>query len=100
MNQLVMLCLCAVLGQLLLMSQAALGADQLVQAKEGALLYSEDGRRLGTVYKVGEDGSVKLIFNNKVVLIPASSLSEAKGKLTTTLTKTDVYGLTQQSASP
>jgi hypothetical protein len=99
MNQLVMLCLCAVLGQLLLMSQAAVGADQVVQAKEGTLLYSQDGRRLGTVYKVGEDGSVKLIFNNKLVVIPASTLADAKGKLTTTLTKTDVYGLAQQSAS-
>jgi hypothetical protein len=96
MKNLVMLCMWAVVAQVPLMSTAALAANEVTQAKEGSLLYSEDGHRLGTVYKVGEDGSVKLIFNDKMVVIPANTLSEAKGKLTTTLTKTDVYGLTQR----
>ena len=99
MKKLLMLCLCAVVAQAPLMSTAAFAADQVVQAKEGSLLYSEDGRRIGTVYKVSDDGSVKVIYNDKLVVIPASTLSDVKGKLTTTLTKSEVYGLTRQSVS-
>lgn len=96
MKKLIMFCLCAVAAPMPLISHAAWAADQATQVKEGSMLYSEDGRRLGAVYKVGDDGSVKVIYNNKVVVIPASTLSDVNGKLTTTLTKSDVYGLTKQ----
>jgi hypothetical protein len=99
MKKLVMLCLIAGAAQVPLMSAAALAADQAAQVKQGSLLYSEDGHRLGTVYKVGEDGSVKLIYDSRLVVIPASTLSDVNGKLTTTLTKSDVHGLTQQATS-
>ena len=99
MKRLLMLCLLgAAVAQMPLVVSTAFAADQLVQAKEGSMLYSEDGRRLGAVYKVSDDGSVKVIYNNKMVVIPASTLTDVKGKLTTTLTKSEVYGLTQQSA--
>ena len=100
MNRLVMLCLIAgATAQVPLMSVAAIAADQVAQAKEGSALYSEDGRWLGQVYKVGEDGSVKLIFDGKVVIIPANTLRQVEGKLTTKLTKSDVYGLSRQTKS-
>ncbi len=63
-------------------------------AVQGTALYSEDGHRLGTVYKVGDDGSAKLILEGKLVTIPAGSLSDVGGKLTTTLTKSQVYRIT------
>jgi hypothetical protein len=98
MKKVIMFCLWAVAAQTPLMSSAVFAADQAVAAKEGSLLYSEDGRRLGSVYKVGADGSVKLIYNSKMVIIPANTLSAANGKLTTTLSKDDVYGLTLKSS--
>ncbi|SRR5260370_25402393 len=99
MKRLVMLCLIAGAAQVPLMSVAAIAANQAAHAKEGWALYSEDGRWLGQVYKVGEDGSVKLILADKMVVIPASTLREVKGKLTTKLTKSDVYGLPRQTKS-
>jgi hypothetical protein len=72
------------------MSQNAPVAATAVQ---GTMLYSEDGHRLGAVYKVGEDGAAKVILDGKLVTIPASSLSEAGGKLTTTLTKSQVLDM-------
>jgi hypothetical protein len=93
MKNLAMLCLCAVVAQLPLLSSLQ-AAERSVQAAAGSLLYSEDGRRLGAVYKVNENGSVKLIYNNKIVVIPANMLSEVNGKLTTSLTKDDIRGMT------
>jgi len=69
------------------------------EAVEGKLLFSEDGHRLGAVYKVETAGAVELIFNHKLVTIPADTLSDVQGKLTTTLTKREVYDLTQPAAS-
>jgi len=63
---------------------------------EGALLFSEDGHRLGAVYKVTDDGSAELIYEGKLVSIPAGTLSDVNGKLTTQLTKMQVYDLTKQ----
>ena len=71
MKRLVMLCLIASAALVSLLSGAAIAANQPAHAKEGWALYSKDGRWLGTVSKVGEDGSVKLIFNDKLVVIPA-----------------------------
>jgi len=62
-------------------------------AVEGTLLFSEDGHQLGPVYKVAEDGAAKLIVEGRMVTVPANTLSDAGGKLTTTLTKRQVYGL-------
>jgi hypothetical protein len=67
-------------------------------AAEGTTLFSEDGHRLGIVYKVADDGSAKLIFDGKLVTIPASTLTDVSGKLTTTtLNGRQVYGLTRES---
>jgi hypothetical protein len=80
-----------------LMPTASLAATTTVStAVEGKLLYSEDGHRLGAVYKVADDGSAELIFNRKLVTIPADTLSDVSGKLTTSLTRREVYDLTQQ----
>ena len=64
--------------------------------EKGPALYSEDGHRLGTIYTVGDDGSAKLILDGKMVTIPASTLSDVGGKLTTTLTKEQVHDLRLQ----
>jgi hypothetical protein len=99
MKRLIMLCLIAGAAQVPLMSVAAIAANQVVHAREGWALYSQDGIWLGSVYKVGEDGSINLILNEKKVVIPAKTLREVNGRLTTKLTKSDVDSLTRQTAS-
>ena len=96
MNKLLVLCLLGMaVAQLPTTSHAAATANAAV---EGKMLFSEDGHRLGAVYKVADDGSAELIFNSKLVTIPASTLADVGGKLTTTLTKREVYDLTEPTA--
>ena len=64
MKRLLVLCLLGIaIAQVPAMSQAATAAGA---AAQGALLFSEDGHRLGPVYKVTDDGSAKLIFDERV----------------------------------
>jgi hypothetical protein len=69
---------------------AATGAPVAVKGK---MLVAANGARLGTVYRVGPDGSAQLIIDGKMVTVPASTLSITDGKLTTSLTKSEVLAL-------
>ena len=62
-------------------------------AEKGKLLVASNGARLGTVYRVAPDGSAQMIIDGKMVTIPASTLSSADGKLTTSLSKSEVLAL-------
>ena len=62
-------------------------------AEKGKIVMSSNGSRLGTVYRVGADGSAQIIIDGKLVSIPASTLSTVEGKLTTSLTKSEVLAL-------
>jgi hypothetical protein len=62
-------------------------------AAKGKMLVAANGARLGTVYRVGADGSAQLIIDGKMVTVPASTLSITDGKLTTSLTKSEVLAL-------
>jgi hypothetical protein len=62
-------------------------------ATKGAMLHSADGVRLGEVDRVETDGSVQLIFDGRIVTVPATTLSLQDGELTTSLKKTDVMNL-------
>jgi len=53
----------------------------------GKPLYGPKGERIGAVYKVTAGGVPQLILNGKLVNVPASSLSVAEGKLSTSLDK-------------
>jgi hypothetical protein len=59
-------------------------------AAKGKMLVGSDGGRLGSVYRVSADGSAQIIIDGKLVTVPASTLSMANGKLTTSLTKSEV----------
>jgi hypothetical protein len=48
---------------------------------------------LGVVYRVAADGSPQIMFDGKLVTIPASTLSSSNGKLITSLTKSAVSEL-------
>jgi len=61
-----------------------------VQIRSGGMLYGPDGNRLGAIYRVTVGGDAQLIINGKLVTVPASTLSNASGKIATTLTKSDL----------
>jgi len=61
-----------------------------VAAVKGKMLYATNGGRLGSVYRVGSDGSVQLILDGNMRTVPASTLALVDGKLTTSLSKSEV----------
>jgi hypothetical protein len=69
------------------------GAMASGQAKAGTMLVSADGVRLGPVYRVADDGSAQLIIKGKMATVPVSTLSMVDGRLTTSLSKSDVGSL-------
>jgi hypothetical protein len=62
-------------------------------AAKGKMLVAANGARLGAVYRVGPDGSAQLIIDGRMVAVPANTLSSVDGKLTTSLTKSQVLAL-------
>jgi hypothetical protein len=70
----------------------AQGTDSAV-AEKGKMLIASNGARLGSVYKVTPDGAAQLIIDGKMVTVPANTLSNKDGKLTTSLSKSEVLAL-------
>ena len=62
-------------------------------AAKGQMLVSANGARLGTVSRVTADGSPQIIIDGKLVTVPAATLSTVNGKLTTSLSKSEVLAL-------
>lgn len=62
-------------------------------AAKGQMLVSANGARLGTVSRVAADGSPQIIIDGKLVTVPAATLSTVNGKLTTSLSKSEVLAL-------
>jgi hypothetical protein len=69
------------------------GTAAPVSAVKGSMLTAANGSRLGAVYRVGADGSAQIIIDGKLVTVPAATLSLSGGKLTTSLTKSQVLAL-------
>ena len=61
-----------------------------VSVSAGRMIYGSNGQRIAAAYRVTADGTVQVILNGKLVNIPASTLSEADGKVSTTLTKAEL----------
>ena len=72
---------------------AASAAPTAAVAEKGKMLVAANGARLGAVYRVGPDGSAQIIIDGKLVTVPANTISIADGKLTTSLTKSEVIAL-------
>jgi hypothetical protein len=73
----------------LVSAQGEVGSD----VAAGKMLVASNGARLGAVYRVTEDGSAQIIVDGKMVTIPAATLSVVDGKLTTSLSKSDIRKL-------
>jgi hypothetical protein len=78
-----------------LVASAAMAQDQAsaAVAAKGQMLVTANGSRLAPVYRVGSDGSAQIIIDGKMVTVPATTLSSVDGKLTTSLTKSEVLAL-------
>jgi len=61
-----------------------------VDVNRGTMLYSAEGNRIANVYRVDADGNPQLIIDGRMVTVPAATLSEVDGKVTTSLTKREV----------
>lgn len=61
-----------------------------VQVNNGMMLYSSTGNRVAPIYRVTADGSPQLILNGRLVTVPASTLTLVDGKVTTSLTKSEI----------
>ena len=74
---------------LTLSATAANAAD----AERNDRLFDASGSSVAKVNRVSEDGDVLVIYKGKVRRIQAATLSKTDGKLTTTLTKTEIRRL-------
>jgi hypothetical protein len=75
---------------------AAQGTSEAAAAsvtEKGKMLIAANGARLGAVYRVGADGAAQIIIDGRMVTVPANTLSSVDGKLTTSLTKSQVLAL-------
>jgi hypothetical protein len=61
-----------------------------VAVNAGKMLYASNGQRIAAIYRVTSDGNPQIILDGKLVTVPASSLSEANGKVMTSLSKSEL----------
>ena len=64
-----------------------------VIASKGQMLIGADHSRLGSVVNVESDGSAAIIFDGRMLSIPASTLRMTDGKLTTSLSKHELTAM-------
>jgi hypothetical protein len=67
---------------------AAIAADAAITT--GKMVYTAEGKRVGAIYRLKEDGSAQVIVNGKLVTLPASTLSVVDGKVQTILAKQQI----------
>jgi hypothetical protein len=68
-------------------------AANAADAERNDRLFDASGSSVAKVNRVSEDGDVLVIYKGKVRRIQAETLSKTDGKLTTTLTKTEIRRL-------
>ena len=66
-------------------------------AAPGKALIAANGAHLGEVYRISPDGSPQIILEGRLVTVPATTLSNVDGKLTTSLTKSEVRALRESN---
>jgi hypothetical protein len=75
---------------------AAQGPSEAASAsvvEKGKMVIAANGSRLGLISRIGPDGAAQVIIDGRMVSIPANTLSAADGKLTTSLTKSQVLAI-------
>jgi hypothetical protein len=54
------------------------------------MLYDSTGHRVASVNRITQNGDVQVILNGHLITVPASTLSQADGKLKTSMTRADI----------
>ncbi|MYL98071.1 hypothetical protein GR702_09845 [Novosphingobium sp. FGD1] len=71
-------------------SEATAQAASPLALNAGKMLYAADGHRLAPIYRVTAEGNPQVILNGRLVTVPASSLSDVAGKVTSSLSKKEI----------
>ena len=73
-------------------ADAAVAADgqTAVTPVVGKMLYSTGGKKLAAIYKLSASGDPQILLQGKMLTVSAATLSEADGKLQTSLTMKDL----------
>ncbi|MDE8653461.1 hypothetical protein [Novosphingobium album (ex Liu et al. 2023)] len=61
-----------------------------VEINAGKMLYSAAGYRIAPIYRVSAEGNPQVILNGRLVTVPASTITDVDGKVTTSLTKKEI----------
>ncbi|MCS6987308.1 MAG: hypothetical protein NZM40_07765 [Sphingomonadaceae bacterium] len=77
----------------LVVAVPAVAQEAVDSVRPGRVLRDTNGQRLGKVDRVNPDGSVRIIFEERFVTIPADKLAVADGQARTTLTRREVARL-------
>jgi hypothetical protein len=85
--------MCAVVALPVAAQSTSSAAAQDSVAEKGKMLIAANGARLGAVYRVRPDGCPQLIIDGRMVTVPANTISMVDGKLTTSLSKSQVLQL-------
>jgi len=72
---------------------AAAVSPAMAEIKKGGYLFDVDGRRIGQIDRVLENGNVWVIYGGEIKTVPAASVSEVNGKATTSLKRADIRKL-------
>ena len=72
---------------LTLTAPAAFAAD----AERNDRLYDASGASVAKVNRVNDNGDILIIYKGKVRMIAASTLSNTDGRLTTSMTNTEIH---------
>jgi hypothetical protein len=72
---------------------AQTAAPAPVKLTSGQVLRDVDMNKLGPISQVNGDGSVQIIYEQRLVTIPAASLSVVDGKAKTSLSRKDLAKL-------
>ena len=90
MKKLTPLALAAALATFSLFPIAVHAEESGVKAAAGKSLYSANGQRIGAIYRVTQAGQVQMILDGRLITVPSETISENGGKLTTSLTKSEL----------
>lgn len=61
-----------------------------LEVNAGKMLYGPKGRRIASIYRVTSEGDPQVILNGRMITVPASTLTDVDGKVTTSLSKRDL----------
>ncbi len=84
------LCLFAAVGLVVASAPALAESAPAVAVSAGKVIYDSKGHRIGSIYRVTPAGDAQVIYNGKLVTIPASTLSVADAKITTSVSRADL----------